>query len=430
MNRNLTALLIGIVACGTVATLHASDRNDPGPIEVAPGDWPWWRGPHRNGIAESKQTPPTSWSTTENVLWKSPVPGRGHGSPIVVGNQVVLITADEQNGVQSVLSFNRDTGDEAWKTDVHTGGLSKKGNKKSTQASAAAAFDGTRFYVNFLNNGAIYTTALSRDGQQIWQTKITDYTVHQGYGSSPALFGPLVIVSGDNKGKAGGIVAGLHRKTGRIMWHHNRPSIPNYSSPVILKTAGRDQLIMTGCKLVTAFNPLSGEKLWEIDGATEECVTSTVTNGELVYSSGGYPKNHVAAIKADGSGKVEWENKTRVYVPSMLLQDGYIYAVADAGFAVCWDSSTGEEKWKGRLGGTFTSSPVLVNGLVMATNEAGTTFVFKATPEAFEQVAENKLGDQVFATPAIVGGRIYMRVVEGSGDDRQEMLYCIGEDGR
>ena len=234
MDRLPTALF---VALALISPTVASDRNDPGPIEVSSTEWPWWRGPNRNGTANSEVTPPTSWSSTENILWKSPIPGRGHGSPIVVSNQVVLQTADEKNDGQWVLSFNRDTGEEFWKTEVFHKGITRKGNKKASQASSAPAFDGGRFFVNFLNNGAVYTTALSLDGQQIWQTKITDYTVHQGYGASPAPYGPLVIVSGDNKGKSGGVVAGLHRKTGRIIWQHNRPSIPNYSSPVILKTA-------------------------------------------------------------------------------------------------------------------------------------------------------------------------------------------------
>jgi outer membrane protein assembly factor BamB len=151
-------------------------------------DWPWWRGPERNGIASADQQLPLDWSDSKNVLWKSPVPGRGHGSPTVVGTQVFLATADEVKGVQSVLCFDRSSGRQLWKTDVHKGGLmTKKGNKKATQASASVACDGERLFINFLNDGAVYTTALTREGKQIWQTKITDYVVHQGFGSSPTI---------------------------------------------------------------------------------------------------------------------------------------------------------------------------------------------------------------------------------------------------
>jgi outer membrane protein assembly factor BamB len=115
-----------------------------------------------------------------------------------------------------------------------------------------------------------------------------------------------------------------------------------------------------------------------------------------------------------------------VYVPSMLVRDGHLYAVQDAGVAVCWKCDSGKEVWKGRLGGTFTASPVLVGEHLFATNEAGRTFLFKATPAGFSLVGQNQLGDEVFATPAICGDRIYFRVAARTKDRRQEMLYCLG----
>ncbi|GAB4156309.1 MAG: PQQ-binding-like beta-propeller repeat protein [Planctomycetaceae bacterium] len=342
----------------------------------------------------------------------------------MVGEHVYLATADEKAQTQSVICYDRKTGRQLWKTDVHSGGFTKKGNRKSSQASSTVACDGKRLFINFLNNGAVTTTALSRQGKILWQTKITDYVVHQGYGSSPAVYGSLVIVSADNKG--GGAIAALNRVSGKIVWNKTRPKTPNYSSPVILRVAGRDQLLFTGCDLVSGFDPISGKKLWEIPGATTECVTSTVTDGDVIITSGGYPKNHIAAVSGDGSGKIVWEKKVRVYVPSMLIHNGYLYGVTDAGVAMCWDCKTGEEQWKGRLGGTFSASPVLVDDKIFATNERGRTYIFKANPKKFESVGKNDLGNQVFATPTICGSRIYMRVVEEQNGKRQEMLYCLG----
>ena len=158
-------------------------------------------------------------------------------------------------------------------------------------------------------------------------------------------------------------------------------------------------------------------------------MTSTVTDGTHIYTTGGYPKNHLAAIKADGSGKVAWENGSRVYVPSMLVRDGYLFATLDAGVAMCWKSDTGEEKWKSRIAGTFSSSPVMVGEHILATNEAGKTYVFKANPAAFELVGENQLGTEVFATPTICGSRIYHRVASQTDGQRQEWLYCLGKKG-
>ncbi len=400
-------------------------------IDVGSADWPWWRGPDRTGIASSDQTPPTTWSASENVLWKVAVPGRGHGSATVVGDQIFLPTADSKSKVQAVLCLDRQSGRKLWSTPVHTGGFPKSkskresGNAKASLASSTVACDGKLLFVNFLNNKAVYTSALNRNGKQIWQTKISDYVVHQGYGSSPLLYQDLVIVSADNKG--GGAIVAMKRSNGDIVWKRDRPSKPNYASPVVLHAAGKDQLLFTGCDLVTSLNPLTGDEYWEVKGSTTECVTTTVTDGKHIFTSGGYPKNHISAVAADGSGKIVWENTVRTYVPSMLQKDGYIYAVLDAGIATCRDSATGKEAWKVRLAGTFSSSPVLVGDLLFATNEEGQTFVLKVSPKGSEKLATNKLGESVFATPTICGSRIYMRVSHKENGARQEYLYCLGK---
>ena len=416
----VAALTVQVSNSTTSSAAEPASVNDG--FEINAADWPWWRGPLRNGIASPEQTPPTSWSDSKGVAWKSPVSGRGHGSPTVVGEHVYLATCDEAAGSQSVLCFDRKTGKQLWQKEVHSSGALRK-NSKSTAASTTLACDGERLFVNFPNGGGLYTTALSRDGKQLWQQKISDYIVHQGYGSSPAIYQSLVIVTSDNKG--GGAVAGLDRKTGKVVWKRDRPKKPNYPSPIILHVAGRDQLIMTGCDLVSSYDPLTGKTLWEIEGSTTECVTSTVTDGHRILTSGGYPTNHMSAVEADGSGKIAWSNKNRVYVPSMLLRDGIIYGVLDAGIASCWKSDSGEELWKERLDGNFSASPVLVGDLIFATNEAGLTFVYRASPEGYTEVAQNKLGDEVFATPTICGSRIYMRVAEHEADGRQEFLYCL-----
>lgn len=419
-----TICFLAVLVCSTMADKATSGLNENRSAERS-SDWPWWRGPNRNGLADENQKPPRRWSETENVIWKSPVPGRGHGSPTVIGQQIILATADEDNDEQSVICFDRDSGKKVWSTIVHADGVSKKGNKKGSQASCTVACDGERIFVNFLNNKTAYTTALTRQGQPIWQKKITDYTIHQGYASSPAIYQSLVIVSADNKG--GGAITALNRKTGEVVWKHQRPSKPNYPSPIIMTLAGRDQLILTGCDLICSYDPLSGKKLWETAGATTECVTSAVTDGKLVFTSGGYPRDHVSAVRADGSGEIVWNNGSRIYVPSMLVRNGHLYAVADAGVAMCWESSSGKERWKRRLGGTFSASPVMVGDLVYAANEEGTTFIYRATSKECELIAENQLGDEVFATPTICGGRVYTRVAKRQDDVRQEFLYCLGQ---
>ncbi len=423
---SVTAVAVSMALLPAAERLAASSRSvEVSPIKVDKSDWPWWRGPNHTGIAQPDQQPPAKWSETENIIWSANLPGRSHGSPIVVGDQVVLTAADHDRMVQSVFCFDRKTGKQLWESIVHEGGLDVKGNERSSMASASAACDGERFFVNFLNGDSVTMSALGRDGAKLWQTRISPYVNHQGFGSSPLLYQDLVIGVADNKG--GGAIAAMNRATGEIVWKNDRPAKANYSSPVVFNVAGKDQLFLTGCDLVTSLNPLTGETYWEIEGATTECVTTTVTDGKHVYTSGGYPKNHVAAVVADGSGKLAWENPTRSYVPSLLTRDGYLFAVMDAGIAMCWKSDTGEEVWKGRLGGTFNSSPVMVGDLIYASNEEGQTFVLKASHEKLEIVATNKLGTNVYSTPVICGGRIYNRVAIDKDGKRQEVLFCIGE---
>ena len=387
-------------------------------------DWPNWRGPTHNGIAPERQNPPTQFSTTENVIWKAPVPGLGHGTPIVVRDKVVLLTADQKSQTQFAIAYERSTGKIIWQKEIHKGGFMRH-NKKASQANGSLSCDGNRIFFNFPNAGAAWTTALElSSGKILWQTRITDYVVHQGYGSTPLVYKDLLIVAADNK-KAG-VTTALDRRTGKVKWSRKRPKKPNYPSPVIFRLQGKEQLILTGCDLVTSLDPSTGQLNWEFDGATTECVSTPVTDGIHIFTSGGYPTNHVSAMRADGTGEVVWKNKTRVYVPSMIIKDGHLYAATDGGIGYCWNSATGETLWRGRLGGTISASPTLVGDKLYVGNEAGDFFIFKATPEAFEIITKTRLGDQLMASPVIVGNRIYQRATIRKGGERQEMLFCIG----
>jgi len=408
------------------STAHAEDTKQQ--LALASTDWAWWRGPTRDGVADASQKAPLHWDGEKGVVWKIAVPGRGHGSPTVVGDRVFLATADEAAETQSVLCFDRKTGETLWETVVHRGGFEtegRTGHVRSSMASSTVACDGERVFINFLNDNAVHLTALDLSGKQLWQQKVSDFKIHQGFAASPALYGPLVIVSADHKG--GGVISAFDRVTGDPAWSQKRPELPNYTSPIILNVAGSDQVILMGCDQVASYEPLTGKVNWQMEGATTECVTSVVSDGQHVVTSGGYPSKHIAVIKGDGSGETLWRNETMVYVPSMLVHDGYLYAVTDTGDAICYDLKTGEVKWEERLRAKFASSPLLVGDLVYATSDEGTTHIFKATPTGFAAVAENVIpADEVQATPAICGGQIFIRLAEGRAEDRQEMLYCLG----
>ena len=350
-------------------------------------------------------------------------PGRGHGSPTVVGQRVYLATADEQQGTQSVLCLDRETGKQLWHAEVHRGGLMQK-NEKSTAASSTVACDGESVFINFANNGAVYVTALDLDGEQRWQTKIGDYLIHQGYGASPAVYQSLVIASADSD--AGGVIAALDRKTGAIVWKRDRPKEPNYTSPIILNVAGRDQLFLTGCNLFSSFDPLSGKTHWEIKGATTECVTSTVTDGERVFSSGGYPKNHLAAVLADGSGNRLGHQRSRV----RSLAPGERRAPV-------WRSRCGHRRLLEKRYGKATVEEAAGRGVQRLARVGGQhdlcdkrerrNLRLSSRPQQIRADCVNKLGDQAMASAAICGSRIYMRVAEQVDGQRQEMLYCLAK---
>ena len=216
-------------------------------IAVGEDDWPWWRGPTRDGVAKAGQAIPQSWGEDEHVLWKAKVPGRGHASPTVVGDRVFLASADEGNGTQWVLAYDRNTGAEVWRTVVHEKAFSAgahQGHPRATKASCTVASDGERLFVNFIGDDKVFTSALDMDGKILWQHKLTDYVIHQGYGSSPAIYDALVIAGADNKG--GGVITAFDRVTGDAVWSVKRRALPNYPSPIILPIAGKDQLIMPG----------------------------------------------------------------------------------------------------------------------------------------------------------------------------------------
>ncbi len=394
-------------------------------IAVA-GDWPWWRGPNFNGVADPGQQPPVRWSMRKNVLWKTPVPGRGHSSPTVVGDRIFLATADESNEKQGVIAFDRTSGKQLWITEVSSGGLPKT-HRKNTHATCTVACDGERLFVVFHHHRKLTLAAISVDGEKLWSKEIGPFDprlFEYGYAPSPLLYGSTVIVSGDYE--RGGHIWAHDVANGELKWKIDRPKLLSFSSPIVGRAAGRDQLLISGCEMVASYDPNTGESLWSTPGTTIATCGTMVWEGDLVFASGGFPKAETICVKADGSGEVVWRNNQKCYEQSMVVHDGYVYALTDKGIAYCWRAADGEEMWRERLSGPVSASPILVGDTIYQSVEKGTTFVYKANPDKFDLVAKNQLGNEAFATPAFCDSRIYVRVAQGSGARRQEYLYCLG----
>ena len=394
--------------------------------QAAPGDWPWWRGPNFNGVAEAGQDVPVRWSDSENVAWKVAVPGRGHSTPIVVGNRVFLLTADESVRSQLVLCYDRSSGRPVWEKELNRGNLQEKINSKNTYASSTIACDGARLYVLFSHHAAVQASALDLEGNVVWSTTAAPFVEDQypnGYAASPVLYGTTVIIAVDCEG--GGTLLALDCETGRHVWKTSRVGRTNYASPVVGHVAGRDQLLIGGLDMVASYDPTSGKPFWDAPAISMQTSGTPVWEGDLVFAAGGYPVGNAAGVYADGSGAIAWTNNHRIHEQSLLVHQGHVYAVNDAGIALCWESRTGREVWKQRLKGPVSASPTLVGDKIYLSNELGTIWVYRATPRAYEQLAVNQLGTIAFASPTICGGQIYLRVANLVDQERRETLYCL-----
>lgn len=390
-------------------------------------DWPWWRGPSRNGVANSTPTP-VNFSDSEGYLWKSPVPGRGHSSPIVVGDRVYLTTADESRQAQSVLAFNRANGDLVWHERISQGGFPARIHPKNTEATPTIACDGERLFASFFHHQAIHVTALGLDGKRIWQKSVGAFNPKKyeyGYAPSPLIYRGTVIISAESDGAA--FLVALARENGQQVWRTPRPANISYSSPVVAHVAGKDQLLLSGGDQVASFEPASGKPLWTAPGTTTATCGTAVWDDDHVLASGGYPGAETIAIRADGSGRVAWKHNQRLYEQSLLAHEGYVYAFTGPGIVFCWRASDGREMWRQRLKGPVSASPVVAGDNIYWANELGTIYVFRANPDKFEIVAENQVGTDAFPSPAICGGQVFLRVGDSSGGMRQEYLYCFGQ---
>ena len=401
-----------------VATAQPADVPD---LNWSADDWPMWRGANADGVSTGAAVP-TKWSETENVVWKTKVPGRGHSSPTIVGDRIYLETADEQQQVQSVLCLDRADGRQVWQKELHRGQFETAMHGENTQATSTIACDGERLFTLFLNDRKIWATALDLEGNRVWQTEVGSFGSKFGYSASPTLHKSLVLIAADHG--QGGFVAALNRLTGDIVWRKQRPAKSSYASPRVVSLGGRDQLVLCGGNLAASFDPLTGESLWSTPGTAEAAVGTLVVADDLVFASGGYPEQETLAIKPDGS--VAWRNKAKSYCPSLLAHEGHLYMVSDDGVARCYEGTTGTKKWEKRIGGNFRVSPVLSDGHIFSTDMSGKTTVFSAAPKQYELVAENQLGTEGFTSPGISRGQLFLRVADAANGPRQEWLYCIG----
>jgi outer membrane protein assembly factor BamB len=410
------------------------------PLLAAEPDWPRFRGPNGSGIATGAQ-PPTTWSDTQNVKWKTELPGPGTSSPIVVGERV-FVTCWSGPGVangKSALSrelvcVDRASGKVKWAksvagespVDQYEGYLPEHGYASHTPAS-----DGKAVFVYFGRGGA---AAFDLDGNQLWHVKLGNSANQKNWGSaaSPVLYKDTVIITASEEAHA---VVALDKKTGKEVWRAPGSVLEYvFGTPVLAGSAAQPELVFSLPEELWALNPDTGKLRWfAMSNLPGNIAPSVVAGDGVVFAFGGFPQLGAVAVKTGGKGDVSgshrlWQTRDSTYVPTPVLHEGRLYVVTDQGFALCLDAKTGEQVFKERLPGAsatgrggkpFYASAVLANGNIYAVSRRNGTFVIEAKPQ-FKLVVHNSLASdttQFNATPALSGKDLFLR--------SDKFLYCI-----
>jgi outer membrane protein assembly factor BamB len=412
-------------------------------------DWPAWRGPRLDGSSLEKNLP-LKWNDTDNVAWRTEIPGIGHSSPIVHGNRVFVTTCLLKEQTRLLLCIDRKDGKILWQREVLHSALEKKHGLNS-HASSTPATDGKYVYVAFLrlrektNDDAppakprvkspispelipeAVVAAYDFAGNKIWEKSPGRFYSQHGFCSSPILYKDKVIINGDQDALA--YLVALDKNTGAEKWRIDRPScMRSYCAPLIVNAAGKAQMVLTGNLGIHSYNPDDGAPIWNIKGPTEQYVASLVYGDGLFFMTAGFPDYHNLAIRPDGEGDITkshivWhEAKTKAinasYVPSPLAVGKFFYMISDKGYLSCFQAKTGARTFMEKLGTHHSASPVLADGHVYLTDDDGITYVMKGDGK-FNVVSENSLNDKCYASPAIAHGQIYIRTAR--------YLYCIGK---
>ena len=386
-------------------------------------NWPCWRGLRGERTSLEKE-PPTRWSSTENVVWKTSVPGDGHSSPIIWDNRIFLTSALKENQERVLLSFDCKTGAVLWQQTVVRSSLEAKNNENS-YASATPATNGEKVFVTFLDGVEVVIAAYDFSGKQLWLVRPGQFKSQWGFSHTPVLFEDKVIVVCYSKGE--NFVVAVSRTDGHTVWKTacENPT-QSYSAPLVRKMAGRVQIITPGNKAVMSYDPQTGKMLWMVDGPSEDSVITPVYHekADLVLSCSSWPSKVLVAIKPDGQGnvtssKVVWKTSEGApYVPSPIAVGDWFFTSAFSGNAAhCYEAATGKILWEEPMG-LHHASPVSANGLVYFLNDDGVMHVVRAGPK-FDLVARNELGEKTYASPALSGNKIFLRGFKN--------LYCIGK---
>jgi outer membrane protein assembly factor BamB len=431
--------LIFFLLCIAVTAASANAQN-----------WPQFRGTSANGVAEGVTTPTTfDAAKSQNLQWKTPIPGLSHASPVVWGNKVFVVTAvstnpneekrfglfgdvapvkDDPKHAWKVYALDKKTGKVLWERVAYEGIPKVKRHPKSSHAASTPATDGKYLVVLFGSEG-LY--AYDFNGKLMWKQDLGvldagwfyDPDYQWEYGSSPIIYKNLVIVQADLQKNS--FVAAYDLKTGKQVWKTNREEIPSWSTPTIYEGKTRVELITNGTKAIRGYDPLTGKELWKLSPNSEIATPTPIIANDLIFVTSGYrPIQPIYAIKPGATGDISLKDgKTSndsiawsvtrggPYMPTPVAYGDLLYTLSNNGVLAAYNTKTGERLYQERLagkGGAFTASPVAADGKLYLSSEDGDVFVVKAGPK-YELLATNPVGEVMMATPAISDGIVIVR---------------------
>ncbi len=385
-------------------------------------NWPGWGGPSGANHTEQRGLP-LRW-TADNVIWKTALKGAGQSTPVIWGDQIFLTTALDAGAQRSVLAIDRRDGKVLWEHTAWTG-KPEESHKMNGWASSTCATNG-KVLIAFFGRGGLHGYSL--DGQPLWTRDLGPFAGPWGTAASPVFYGNTVIQNCDSESKDASLLA-VDARTGETVWNTPREVIRGWSTPIVIRTPQREELILNSHHGVRSYDPATGRELWWSKGFNGRGEPVPAYARGLLYLVNGLAGD-VYAVRPGGEGDVTethraWHTPRRSGrdLPSPVVIGRYLLAVSMAGILFCYDCESGKELWKERIGANYSSSPLVAEGRAYFQSDAGETTVVEPADE-LKIVAKSTLpsaDDELFRSALVPShGQIFIRSTK--------FLYCVSGD--
>ncbi len=396
-------------------------------VPIRAEDWTRFRGPNGQGTSTETNLP-VQWSSMDNVVWKTPIPGNAWSSPIVYGDRVFVTTTTDEGKVCRMICVDRKSGDIQWNVDVHHQELRAK-RAQNSYATPTPVTDGTKVYAVW-SDGTI--VAVNFQGEVVWKNTDIEFHSLHGLGASPLLVGEQLIMPFDGSSVEeqqvgwkipweNAVVLSVHTANGQVNWRGSRGSSRvGHVTPILIDNG--NQVVSAGGDRVQGHDVKTGERIWSIYSQGEGVTPSPVLGEGLIFTSSGFEEPTIRAIRPGGVGDVTethiaWEQTKGVpALPSYLYVMPYLYSISRDNILHCIEAASGDIVWLKRLDGAHSASPVYADGRIYILSEEGMTIVLRPG-ERYDEIARNSLDEKCLASMAVSQGQFFIRTAEN--------LFCI-----